>query len=88
MVCLNFKLEEVKRKDDQLESPPKELEETVKTFRAGFYRVFKVTNDIVDYLSGESKDPTIIIEDRGDFEEGLELLREVKDKLKPSEKVV
>lgn len=85
---LNFKLEEVKRLDDQLKSPPRKLEETLKTFRRGFYRVFKVTNDIVDYLSGETEDPSIIIKDRENFEEGLELLREVKDKMGLSEDLI
>lgn len=85
---LNFKLEEVKRLDDQVRSPPKELEETLRTFRAGFYRVFMVTNDTVDYLSGATEDPIIIIKNRKKFEEGLKLLREVKDKIGTSEYLI
>lgn len=85
---LNYKLEQVKQQDDRLQSPPKELEELVSTYRAGFYRVFSVTNDVVDYLGGESEDPMIIIKNREKFEEGLKLLREVKDRLQSFEKEV
>jgi len=85
---LNHKLEQVKQQDDRLQSPPKELEELVSTYRAGLYRVLSVTNDVVDYLSGETEDPVIIIKNREAFEEGLKLLREVKDKLQPSGKIV
>lgn len=85
---LNYKLEQVKQQDDRLQSPPKELEELVSTYRAGLYRVLSVTNDVVDYLSGETENPVIIIKNRETFEEGLKLLREVKDKLQPSGKIV
>jgi hypothetical protein len=50
---LNFKLEQIKEKDDRLQNPPKELTELVNTYRAGFYRVFSITNDVVDYLRVE-----------------------------------
>lgn len=40
---------------------------------------------MVDYLSGESEDSMIIVEDRGKFEEGLKLLKEVKDSLQSAE---
>lgn len=85
---LNFKLEQIKKQDDRLQNPPKELEELVILYRSGFYRVFSVTNDVVDYLSGETKDPMIIVEDREKFEEGLKMLREVKDKLEPAKDVI
>jgi len=85
---LNFKLEQVKKLDDSLKNPPEEIKDDLKTFRAGFYRVFSCTNDAVDYLSGESENPIPIIEDRTKFEEGLRLLRGVKDKLQPQENII
>lgn len=84
---LNYQLKQIEEQDDKLLSPPKDLEELLALYRAGFYRVFSVTNNVVDYLSGETKDSMIIVKDREKFEEGLKLLKEVKDKLQSSEKV-
>lgn len=85
---LNNKLEQIKQQDDYLKNPPRELEELVSTYRAGLYRVLSVTNDVVDYLSGETQDPIVIIKNREEFEEGLKLLREVKDKIGTSEDLI
>lgn len=85
---LNYKLEQVKQQDDRLQRPPKELEELVSTYRAGLYRVLSVTNDVVDYLSGGTEGAVVIIKDREKFEEGLKLLREIKDRLQSDENVI
>ena len=85
---LDYRLGKIKEYDNSLKDPPEELEELVALYRFGFYRVFSVTNDAVDYLSGETEDPMIVVKDREKFEEELKLLREVKDKLQSSERVV
>lgn len=85
---LNFRLEEVKKLDDRLKNPPGEIKAVLRDFRAGFYRVLSVTNNVVDFLTGEADNPEVIIKNRETFEEGLEMLKEVKDKLKPPEKTV
>lgn len=84
-IDLNGKLEQIKIQDDKLPNPPKELGELVSTYRRGFYQVLSVSNDVVDFLNGATKDPKIIEKDRDEFEEGLRMLREVKSKLKPQE---
>jgi len=85
---LNHKLEEIKKQEGKLDNPPENIKEMVDLYRKGFSQVLSVTDGAVNYLSGLTDDPLVIVKGKDKFVEGLQLLKEVKDKLRSEGKAI
>lgn len=85
---LNYRLKIIKKHEEELPRVPEEFLGITDDFRKGFNLVLGVSNDNVDYYNGAITDPAIIINNRQKLEEGLTLLKQVKDRLSSKEKEI